>query len=121
TGKLSGIFIKEKLKMRAGETDKSVSVWDENLYQLINDFVSKVSFSGVLDIDVFKKNDEYYISEINPRFGGGYPHAYECGINFPKMIIENIKGNKNKEISKKYQSGIYMLKYNEIRLISEQV
>lgn len=27
-------------------------------------------------------NGEYYISEVNPRFGGGYPHAYESGATY---------------------------------------
>lgn len=121
TGEISGLFIKEKLKMRAGETDKSVSVRDDKLFNLIQKFVDKVGFKGVLDIDVFKRNDEYYISEVNPRFGGGYPHAYECDINFPKMIIENVKGNKNEVFSDEYKEGIYMMKYNDINIQGEQV
>ncbi|MFP3513326.1 ATP-grasp domain-containing protein, partial [Peribacillus sp. SIMBA_075] len=64
------IFAKEKLKMRAGETDKSVSVKDEKLLYLVANFVKIAGFQGVIDIDVFKKNNEYYISEVNPRFGG---------------------------------------------------
>ena len=37
TGQVVSVFTKEKLKMRAGETDKSVSVVDEALSQLIVD------------------------------------------------------------------------------------
>ncbi|MFP3422199.1 ATP-grasp domain-containing protein, partial [Bacillus sp. SIMBA_161] len=88
------IFAKEKLKMRAGETDKSVSVKDEKLLYLVANLVKIAGFQGVIDIDVFKKNNEYYISEVNPRFGGGYPHAYECGVNIPKMIINNFLYNE---------------------------
>src|SRR5690625_4589301 len=89
------IFIKEKIAMRAGETDKSVSVKDEQLFELIKRFVKKIAFKGIIDIDVFKVNGQYYISEVNPRFGGGYPHAYECGENVPQMIIYNRNENKN--------------------------
>src|SRR5699024_8491224 len=71
------IFIKEKIKMRAGETDKSVSVKDDQLLELVKDFVRTADYKGIIDIDIFKVNNEYYISEVNPRFGGGYPHAYE--------------------------------------------
>ena len=35
------IFTKEKIKMRAGETDKSVSIKDEKLFDLIKGFVRK--------------------------------------------------------------------------------
>lgn len=111
------IFTKKKIKMRAGETDKSVSVKNERLFKLINNFVKKAEFKGIIDIDVFEIDGEYYISEVNPRFGGGYPHAYECGVNIPKMIINNIKGQVNKEEIGQYDEGIYMMKYNEIKIV----
>lgn len=111
------IFTKKKIKMRAGETDKSVSVKDEALFNLIKDFVKKAGFKGIIDIDIFEINGEYYISEVNPRFGGGYPHAYECGVNVPKMIINNVKGIENEEQIGNYKENIYMMKYNEIKII----
>lgn len=110
------IFIKEKISMRAGETDKSVSVKDDKLLELIKRFVKKVGFKGILDIDIFKVNDEYYISEVNPRFGGGYPHAYECGVNVPKMIINNINGNVNEDVIGQYEEDVYMMKFNELKI-----
>ena len=111
------IFTKEKLKMRAGETDKSVSIKDDKLVNLIKMFVKKARFKGVIDIDVFKIHDEYYISEVNPRFGGGYPHAYESGINFPKMIIKNLNGIVNRDVNNLYKDNVYMLKYNEVKIV----
>lgn len=108
------VFIKKKLLMRAGETDKSVSVKNENLLKLIMKFVEKMHFIGQIDIDVFEVNQKFYISEVNPRFGGGYPHAYECGCNFPKYMIENMKGNKNKIQIGKYKEDIFMMKYLEL-------
>ncbi|MGM0901301.1 MAG: ATP-grasp domain-containing protein [Bacillota bacterium] len=110
------IFIKEKIKMRAGETDKAVSVKDEALFDLIKDFVTNAGFKGIIDIDIFKVNDEYYISEVNPRFGGGYPHAYESGVNIPKMIINNISGVENENMIGSYEEKIYMMKFNEVKI-----
>ena len=86
SGKVTSIFVKEKIKMRAGETDKSVSVKDGRLFDLIKDFVETIGFCGIIDIDIFKVNGKYYISEVNPRFGGGYPHAYACGVNVPAPV-----------------------------------
>lgn len=119
TGEPVAIFTKEKIKMRAGETDKSVSIKDEKLFELIKKFVNKLHLRGIIDIDIFKVGDEYYISEVNPRFGGGYPHAYECGVNVPKMIINNLDGKKNKELIGQYEEGIYMMKFSEVRIIEK--
>lgn len=113
------IFVKEKLKMRAGETDKSVSVKDERLFELIQRFVQEAGFTGVIDIDIFQVDGEYYISEVNPRFGGGYPHAYECGVNFPLMIAKNVLGETNDVVVGQYDEDAYMMKYSEVRIITK--
>lgn len=108
------IFIKKKLLMRAGETDKAISVKNDKIFNLIKEFVSKMGFVGQIDIDVFEKDDEFYISEVNPRFGGGYPHAYECGCNFPKYMLENLRNRINPPCIGNYKDKIYMMKFLEI-------
>ena len=108
------IFTKKKLVMRAGETDKAVSFKDKKLFDLIKDFVEKAGYRGQIDIDLFDIGGEYYISEVNPRFGGGYPHAYECGCDHMKLIVNNINGIINEKKIGGYDDGIYMMKYNEV-------
>ena len=110
------VFVKKKIKMRAGETDKSISVKDEALFELIQDFVGKMGFTGIIDIDLFEIGGKWYISEVNPRFGGGYPHAYACGVNVPAMIVNNLEGRANKPCVGAYRAGTAMMKYNEIMI-----
>lgn len=119
--KVVSIFTKEKIKMRAGETDKSKSFKDEKLFKLISELVEKIGYTYMIDIDIFRINGEYYISEINPRFGGGYPHAYECGIDFIKLIINTINNQENKNQVGNYKDNIYMMKYNDIMIINKNV
>lgn len=115
SGEIVSIFTKKKILMRAGETDKAVSFKDEKLFELIKKFVSEAGYSGQIDIDIFDVNGEYYISEVNPRFGGGYPHAYECGANHMKLLVNNLIGKTNEcVIGKNYEAGTFMMKYNEI-------
>ena len=94
-----------------------VEVEHAKLFELIKKFVKKAGFKGIIDIDIFEINGKYYISEVNPRFGGGYPHAYECGINVPKMINNNLNGKVNEEQIGNYEENIYMMKYNEIKIL----
>jgi carbamoyl-phosphate synthase large subunit len=114
SGEIVSIFTKEKIVMRAGETDKSVSFKDEKLFDLIKKFVADAGYRGQIDIDIFRIDGEYYISEVNPRFGGGYPHAYECGCNHMALIVNNLAGNKNKSNIGQYEENVYMMKYNEV-------
>ncbi len=116
SGETVSIFTKKKILMRAGETDKAVSFQDEKLFELIRKFIRESGWRGQIDIDLFEMDGEYYISEVNPRFGGGYPHAYECGCNHPRMILNNLQGCANEDQIGSYESGVYMMKYNEVMI-----
>lgn len=114
SGETVSVFTKKKLVMRAGETDKGISFRDERLYALITKFIDESGFRGQIDIDLFDLGGVYYISEVNPRFGGGYPHAYECGVDHMTLILNNLEGRANKSIIGQYEEGLVMMKYNEI-------
>ena len=116
SGDVISIFTKKKIKMRAGETDKAVSFKDYSLFELIEDFVNKAGYRGQIDIDIFDIDGKYYISEVNPRFGGGYPHAYECGCDHMSLILNNLRGIANVANIGNYKEGIYMMKYNEVKI-----
>ena len=116
SGKCTSVFVKKKIKMRAGETDKSVSVKDPKLFALLQDFVEKCGFLGMIDIDIFLTDGVYYISEVNPRCGGGYPHAHACGVNMPRQVLVNLAGRENGPQIGAYRENICMMKYNEISI-----
>ena len=117
SGEVVSIFTKKKIKMRAGETDKAVSFRDPALFELIDKFVTEAGYRGQVDIDIFEIQGHYYISEVNPRFGGGYPHAYECGCDHMKLIMNNLNGIVNTKNIGAYDEGIYMMKYNEVKIV----
>lgn len=116
SGALVSVFTKKKLVMRAGETDKGLSFKDPELFALIERFVAECGWRGVIDIDVFDINGTYYVSEVNPRFGGGYPHAYECGCDFMSRIGANLSGKATEPMIGDYEEDVLMMKYNEIML-----
>lgn len=120
SGELISVFTKKKLVMRAGETDKSISFKDTELFALIERFVKEAGFRGQIDIDIFECEGKYYISEVNPRFGGGYPHAYEAGANHMKYIVNNLQGKVNEPQIGEYESGVIMMKYSEIMIRREE-
>ena len=121
SGDVVSIFTKKKLVMRAGETDKAVSFQDEALFEMITQFVKEAGYRGQIDIDIFDVDGVYYISEVNPRFGGGYPHAYECGCDHMKMILKNLNGVANQTQIGAYKSGYLMMKYNEVMICEEKI
>lgn len=116
SGEVVSIFTKKKIVMRAGETDKAVSFKDPKLFDLLDRFCKDSGWRGQIDIDIFDVDGEYYISEVNPRFGGGYPHAYECGCDHMTLIKNNLQGKVNVKKIGDYKENVYMMKYNEIMI-----
>lgn len=108
------IFSKKKIETRIGGASKTISFKDEKLFDFIKEILKHFEFYGPIDMDFFCKNGEYYLSEINPRFGGAYLHAYGAGVDFPKLIAENIEGRANVEQIGKYEEGVIMLMYDEV-------
>lgn len=119
SGEVVSVFTKKKISMRAGETDKAVSFKDQKLFDLIERFCKECGFLGQIDIDIFNINGEYYISEVNPRFGGGYPHAYECGCDHMTMIVNNLNGIVNERQIGQYDDDVFMMKHNEISILKK--
>jgi len=110
------VFAKKKIKMRAGETDKAISVNDEKIMELVCALSRKLGFYGPADIDIFKRNDGYLVMEINPRFGGGYPLSHALGAGFPEKIISLINKEKIETNYYKYPENILMMKQYEIMI-----
>lgn len=65
-------------------------------------------------MDFFYQNGQYYLSEINPRFGGAYLHAYGAGVDFVKLIRENVEGRENPENIGNYEEDVVMMMYDSV-------
>lgn len=92
-GNCVAVSVKEKLAMRAGETDKAVTVDLPQVRDIGRTIGEHLKHIGNLDCDILEQDGEYYVLELNPRFGGGFPFSYEAGVNLPKALIEWAKGN----------------------------
>jgi carbamoyl-phosphate synthase large subunit len=86
--------IKEKLSMRSGETDKAVIREDQELFNVGKEIATKLRHLGTLDCDILEKDGKFYVLELNPRFGGGYPFSYEAGVDIPDAYVKWLKGEK---------------------------
>ena len=87
-----GVSVKQKLAMRAGETDKAMTVDLPEVYRIGRMIGENLHHIGNLDVDIMQRaNGDYCVLELNPRFGGGYPFSHEAGVNLPKAILSWLK------------------------------
>ena len=103
-GKNVMVSVKQKLAMRAGETDKATTVDNADLRYIGEKIGTNLGHIGNLDCDILEMDGQYYVLELNPRFGGGFPFSYQAGVNLPKAIIKWVKQEPfdNKELYPTY-------------------
>ena len=110
-------FSKRKIETRIGGASKTISFKDPKLFAFIEEICSVFEFNGPLDMDFFIKDGEYYLSEINPRFGGAYLHAYGAGVDFIQLIVNNINGIENEVNIGNYDNDVLMMMYDDVVIV----
>ena len=108
------IFSKRKISTTIGGANKTISFKDDKLFAFAQEALSHFRFNGPIDADFFFKDGEYYLSEINPRFGGAYLHAYGAGVDFIKLIEKNLHGEENQVQIGNYEEGVVMMMYDSV-------
>ena len=113
-GNYSGTFVRQKLQMRSGETDKAVSVIDERFEEIGRTIGENLAHIGNLDCDVFEHDGELYVLELNPRFGGGYPFSHEAGMNTAAAYIAWLQGKNGIDEFNHYKENIMFSKCDRL-------
>jgi len=73
--------------------DKAFLLNRPDIEELGFEIGKKLGHIGNLDADVFEAEDKFYLLEMNPRFGGGYPFSQMAGANYPAAIIAWLQGH----------------------------
>ncbi len=106
SGRHAATFIKLKLSMRAGETDRAITVADQELETLGSAIGRSLGHIGNLDCDVFRTQAGLFVLELNPRFGGGYPFSQEAGANVPAAFVAWAQGKSPNPESLRVKPGV---------------
>lgn len=108
------VYCKEKIAMRAGETDKAVSTADPVLIEFGHKLLENMKLLGPADVDVVMTQDGPSLLEINPRFGGGYPCSHMAGADFCNKVITLAQGDPVEPDIGTCPDGVCMLKQDQI-------
>ena len=108
-GEYQTSVIKQKLAMRAGETDSAMVVQNNRIEEFARKIGKSLHHIADLDVDILITESEIYLLDMNARFGGGYPFSHLAGVNVPKAIFKWIRNEdaKNELIVKRYNRTIY--------------
>jgi carbamoyl-phosphate synthase large subunit len=103
-----------RIEVRAGEVSKGITVKDAHLMQLGKQVAESLPDPfGPLNIQCFKQDSgPALVTEINARFGGGFPLANEAGAAFPAWMLEEILGLPSTAQFDAWTDKLTMLRYD---------
>jgi carbamoyl-phosphate synthase large subunit len=116
-GRYQCTFVRRKLAMRAGETDRAVTVRSERLEAIGEVIGRRLGHIGVLDCDAIVKGDACCVIDMNPRFGGGYPFSHIAGANLPAALIAWANGEKPDASWLNVEPDVVASKYDELAVM----
>jgi carbamoyl-phosphate synthase large subunit len=117
SGRYVTTFVKQKLGMRAGETDSAVTVSSPRLQALGEQLGRSLGHLGNMDCDVFLGPEGAWVLELNPRFGGGYPFSHVAGANLPAALIAWARGEAPEPDWLRTDTGVISSKFSRLMLI----
>lgn len=117
-GRLLALVPRKRLKVRGGEVERGITVDDKPFIEYATKIVSLLKPFGAINIQCFMTERGPFFTEINPRFGGGYPLADAAGAQFPEMLIGIVRGENVEPKIGQYKRGLLMTRFDEAFFIS---
>jgi carbamoyl-phosphate synthase large subunit len=88
--------------------DEGLETWIERVLGIC----SSLGAVGPLTIQAFLTPRGPVLSEVNPRFGGGFPLAMAAGGAYPAWLLDMVAGQPVEPRLREYEPGLYMTRYN---------
>jgi carbamoyl-phosphate synthase large subunit len=100
------------IESKGGESIKGMTIRDERLIELAQDVAEKLKLVGPANIQCFREADgSHFITDINPRFGGGFPLPLAAGGRYPELALALAAGERPEQRLGDFVEGIVMTRF----------
>jgi len=100
------------IESKGGESIKGMTIRDERLIELARDVAEKLHLVGPANIQCFREADgSHYLTDINTRFGGGFPLPLAAGGRYPELALALARGEHPEPRLGHFREGIVMTRF----------
>ena len=100
------------IESKGGESIKGMTIRDDALIELARETSEKLRLVGPANIQCFREPDRsHYVTDINPRFGGGFPLPLAAGGRYPELALGLARGERPEPCVGDFREGIVMTRF----------
>ena len=100
------------IESKGGESIKGMTIRDEALITFGCDVAQKLRLVGPANIQCFRDSDgSHLVTDINTRFGGGFPLPLAAGGRYPELALALARGERPEPRLGDFREGIVMTRF----------
>lgn len=112
-GRVASAVPRERLVTKAGMCFKGRTVKRPGLLELAVQIAEALPLTprGNLQFKQSSRHGDYYLIEVNPKFGAGLPLTTAAGVNMPLLILKMLRGEAIPPMLGQFRDNLVMLRH----------
>ena len=105
-GRCLGAIPRTMIESKGGESIKGTSIKDEELIEFGRLVAETLPIWGPANIQCFRvSEDRHEVTDVNPRFGGGFPLPLAAGGRYPELALALARGERPEPRLRRFPRG----------------
>jgi carbamoyl-phosphate synthase large subunit len=100
------------IESKGGESIKGMSIHDEQLIEFGRLVSETLGLVGPGNVQCFREPDgSLQVTDVNPRFGGGFPVPTAAGSRYPELALALARGERPEPRLGDFREGVVMTRF----------
>jgi carbamoyl-phosphate synthase large subunit len=108
------------IESKGGESIKGMTIKDEELIEFGCRVSEALRIIGPANVQCFREpSGELHVTDVNPRFGGGFPLPTAAGSRYPELALALANGERPEPRLGEFRAGVVMTRYFSQLILEE--
>jgi carbamoyl-phosphate synthase large subunit len=109
------------IESKGGESIKGMTIKDTDLIAFGARVSEALRIIGPANVQCFREpNGELQVTDVNPRFGGGFPLPTAAGSRYPELALALANGEQPEPRLGEFREGVVMTRFFSQVILEEQ-
>jgi carbamoyl-phosphate synthase large subunit len=100
------------IESKGGESIKGMTISDAQLIEFGRRVAEALPIKGPANVQCFREADgRLFVTDVNPRFGGGFPLPLAAGSRYPELAIALANGEQPEPRVGEFREGVVMTRF----------